>query len=126
MATPYVDDLALVSKNNEGIDEVFAMTAVDDTGTEVPIDLTGYTFFAQARVAKSKTADLICEIFVEVFGDPTLGQLKFSVSDEVLRDVEPVRGHYDVLVRSGEGIVDNLYQAPFQVGGGVTDVAQWL
>lgn len=124
MSTPYVDDLALVSKNNEGISEIFQMTTEVD-GEEVPIDLTGYTFFAQARAGKSKTADLICEIMVEVFGDPTEGKLLYTVTDAVMRDVGMVRGHYDVLTRSGTGIVDNLYMAPFQVGDGVTDIDQW-
>ena len=86
MSTPYVDELALISKNNEGISEIIAITTKVD-GVSVPVDLTGYTFFAQARSAKSKAADLICEIQVEVYGDPTEGQLLFSVSDEVMRDV---------------------------------------
>ena len=124
MSTPYVEELALVSKNNEGISEIFEMTAEVD-GVDVPVDLTGYTFFAQARTAKNKTADLVCEIQVEIYGEPEEGKLLFTVSDEIMRDVTIVRGHYDVLCRSGTGIIDNLYMAPFQVGDGVTDIDQW-
>lgn len=124
MSTPYVEELALISKNNEGISEIFEMT-VEVDGVDVPVDLTGYTFFAQARTAKSKTADLLCEIEVSIYGDAADGKLLFSVSDEVMRTVPTARGHYDVLVRSGTGSADNLYMAPFQVGNGVTDIDQW-
>lgn len=126
MSTPYEDDLALISNNNEGISEVFSFTT-DVDGVEVPVDWTGYTFFAQARVAKNKTSELICQINVEIYGDPKEGKILFTVSDDVMKNIEPVRGHYDVLVRSASGgNTDSLYMAPFRVGGGVTDVSQWL
>lgn len=125
MTTPYVDELALISKNNEGISEVIELT-VEIDGVDTPVDLTGYTFFAQARSAKNKTAELLCEVQIEVLGNPVQGKLLLTVSDEVMRDLPVVKGHYDVLVRSGAGSVDNLYMAPFQVGNGVTDIEQWL
>ena len=126
MSTPYVEELALISNNNEGIEEIFQLTA-EVNGIEQPIDLTGYTFFAQARISKLPTSTLICEIGVEIYGDPADGRLKFTVDEEVMRAVNPVRGHYDLLARSGPtGIVDSLYMAPFRVGGGVTDVSQWV
>lgn len=124
MTTPYEEALALTSKNNEGINEMFSLTTEVD-GVEVPLDLTGYTFFSQARVTKSPTGELICPIQVSIWGDPTEGKISLVVSDEVMRNINPVRGHYDLLVKSGAGIVDNLYMAPFVVSGGVTDVSQW-
>lgn len=126
MATPYVEDLALVSKNNEAINEVITLTEKLDDGSVVPVDLTGREFFAQARMAKSRESDLLCVIKVAILGDPTEGKLHFYVSDETMKDVPQARGHYDVLTRTGPaGSIDNLYQAPFIVEPGVTDLTQW-
>ena len=125
MATPYVEELALESRNNEGISEIITITAEVD-GIDVPVDLTGRTFFAQARTGKNKTADLLCEIEVMIEGDPTEGRVLLTVDDAIMRDVPPVKGHYDVLMRSETGYIDNLYMAPFLVGTGVSDPDQWL
>jgi hypothetical protein len=123
VTTPYVEELALESKNNEGISEIITLT---DKATGLPVDLTGMEFFSQARAGKNKDAALLCEISVTVYGDPTDGKLLFEVADTVMRNLDKVKGAYDVLVRSGAGIADNLYMAPFIVGTGVTDLDQWL
>lgn len=126
MTTPYIDELALKSKNNEAINEVILLTEKLADGSVVPVDLTGREFFAQARMAKGRDSDLLCVIKVTVFGDPTEGKLLFHVSDETMKDVPQARGHYDVLTRTGPtGSIDNLYQAPFIVEPGVTDLTQW-
>lgn len=114
--TPYAEDLALTAKNNEAISELLTLT---EDGQ--PIDLTGRQFRAQARKGKTPTAELICDITVTIEGDPTEGKLRLFVSDEVVRDLAPGKGHYDVLTRMGDdGVVDNLYMAPFIIEGGVT------
>lgn len=126
MATPYLEDLALVSKNNEAIDETIKLTEKLADGTIIPLDLTGREFFAQARLTKSMEGELLCAITVTILGDPTEGQLHFHVPSTVMKDVPQARGHYDVLTRVGpNGSIDNLYQAPFTVEPGVTDLTQW-
>ncbi len=126
MPTPYVDELALESKNNESISEIITLREEGEDGVAVPMDLTGRQFFAQARTGKSIGADLMCEIEVTIHGDPENGQLKFFVSEEVMKDVPPIKGHYDVLTRVGnDGSIDNLYQAPFNVSHGISDATQW-
>lgn len=127
MPTPYIDELALESKNNESISEIITLREEDENGVEVPMDLTGREFFAQARTGKNIGSDLMCDIEVTIYGDPENGQLKFFVSEEVMKDVPAIKGHYDVLTRAGnDGNIDNLYQAPFNVGHGISDVTQWL
>lgn len=122
MTTPFIEELALISKNNEAISEVFRLTEVVD-GLPVPIDLTGREFFAQARRGKSKEAELMCDIEAQPYGDPTEGLLHVFVSDEVMNTVSPGKGYYDILTRAGPTApTDNLYMAPFVVEGGVT---QW-
>lgn len=126
MTTPYVEELALVSKNNEAISEIIFLTEKLEDGTMIPVDLTGREFFAQARMAKNRGSDLLCVIKVSIFGDPLDGKLHFHVSEETMKDVPQARGHYDVLTRTGPtGTIDNLYQAPFIVEPGVTDLTQW-
>ena len=126
MATPYVEDLALVSKNNEAINETIALTEKLADGTIVPLDLTGREFFAQARMTKSIEGEFLCAIIVSIVGPPTDGKLHFHVPASVMKDVPQARGHYDVLTRVGPaGSIDNLYQAPFIVEPGVTDLTQW-
>ena len=122
MTTPYVEALALVSRNNEAIDEVILITEETD-GIVSPMDLTGRSFFGQARVAKSFASNLICNLEVSVYGDPLLGQLRIQVSDQVMSGLSPIKGHYDILTRSGLGTIDNIYMAPFVVEGGVS---KWL
>jgi hypothetical protein len=122
VTTPYVEELALTSKNNEGIDEIIYLTEEID-GVTVPMNLTGYEFFAQARRGKSKDADLMCDIIVVIYGSPLDGAIRLTVQDEALSDVAPGLGYYDVLTRVEGGITDNLYQAPFKVEGGVS---AWL
>jgi hypothetical protein len=119
MSTPFVEELALESKNNEGIDEVIYLTEEVD-GVEIPLNLTGRTFFAQARRGKTSEADLICEIGVAIYGPATDGALRLTVSDAIMKTVDPGRGFYDVLTRVGAGVIDNLYQAPFNVEGGIS------
>lgn len=119
MTTPFVEELGLISKNNEGIDEIIFIT--DKTsGTEVPFDLTGRTFFAQARRGKNKEAELMCAITVSIHGPPTDGALRLRVSEMIMQNVDPGNGYYDVLTRIGSGTIDNLYQAPFKVEGGIS------
>lgn len=122
MTTPFVEELALVSKNNEAISEILRLTE-EVNGVMVPIDLTGRQFFAQARRGKSKDAELICELQASAYGDPTLGLLHIFVSDEVMNTVSPGKGVYDILTRAGSTEpTDNLFMAPFIVEGGVS---QW-
>jgi hypothetical protein len=129
LATPYLDEMALESKNNEAIDEI--ITLRENVGTDEvpdirPVNLTGRQFFAQARTAKSMESDLLCQIQVTIHGDPLDGKLRFYVSEEVMKDVPAIKGHYDVLTRVAEGAsIDNLYQAPFVVSHGFTDPSQW-
>lgn len=123
MTTPFVEELALFTKNNEAISEIVYINVEHPDGTVGPMDLTGREFFAQARRAKSKDADLICDISVSIYGDPKDGALEFFVSDTVMKTVAPGKGFYDLLMRTGPTApIDNLYQAPFIVEGGVT---QW-
>lgn len=126
MSTPFVEELALVSKNNEAIDETITLTERLDDGTIVPIDLSGREFFAQARRGKGFEADLLCVIKVNIVGDPSEGKLQFLVPADVMKEIPQARGFYDVLTRSGpNGSINNLYQAPFIVEPGVTDLSQW-
>ena len=131
MTTPYIDDLALESKNNEAISEIITLRENLNPDPEGipdirPVNLTGRQFFAQARSGKSKDADLLCEISVTIYGDPLNGQLHFYVSEDVMQGVAAIKGHYDVLTRvSADAPIDNLYQAPFNVGAGITDATQW-
>ena len=121
-----MEDLALVSKNNEAINEIITLQERDAAGVVRPVDLTGREFFAQARIAKTREADLLCVITVSIYGDPLEGKLLLSVSSDVMKDVPQARGHYDVLTRSTPtGAIDNLYMAPFIVEPGVTDLTQW-
>lgn len=123
MATPYIEELALISKNNEAIDEIIYLREENEAGVSVPMDLTGRTFFAQARLAKLTDAELICAISATVYGDPTLGQLRLSVTEAVMGTIDPIKGHYDVLTKVAGGPTDNIYMAPFIVEGGVS---KWL
>lgn len=126
MPTPYIDELALESKNNEAISEIITLRETDEDGVVTPMNLTGRQFFAQARSGKSVEAELMCEIGVTIYGDPLNGQLKFFVSESVMKDVPAIKGHYDVLTRVGnDGSIDNLYQAPFIVSQGISDATQW-
>lgn len=126
MATPYIEELALESKNNEAISEIITLREKGEDGVVRPMNLTGRQFFAQARSGKSMDADLLCEIVVSIYGDPLEGKLLFEVSETVMKTVPAIKGHYDVLTRAGDaGKIDNLYQAPFIVGAGFTDPEQW-
>lgn len=120
MTTPFVEDLALVSKNNEDLDEVIFLTE-EVGGVDVPVDLTGRTFYGQARYDRTLESDLICDLQVTVYGDPTKGALRIYVPEAVMRTLEPAKGYYDILTRAGVGgSIDNLYQAPFRIEGGVS------
>ena len=129
MATPYLEDMALESKNNEAISEIITLrevVTVDGVEVTRPVNLTGREFFGQARAAKSIESDLLCNITITIYGDPLNGQLHFYVSEQTMKDVPALKGHYDVLTRvNGSPNIDNLYQAPFIVGAGITDATQW-
>lgn len=131
MATPYIEELALESKNNEAISEIITLREnrnpdPDGVPDIQPVNLTGRQFFAQARTGKSIDADLMCEIEVSIYGDPLEGKLHFYVSETIMKDVPAIKGHYDVLTRVAQNAsIDNLYQAPFNVGQGITDATQW-
>lgn len=119
MTTPFIEDLALVSKNNEDLDEVIFLTEEVD-GVDVPVNLTGRTFFGQARYDRTLESDLICDLTVMVYGEPEDGALRIFVPAAIMATIDPVKGYYDILTRAGAGSVDNLYQAPFRVEGGVS------
>lgn len=120
MSTPFSEELALTSKNNEAIYEVIYLSVETETGS-VPMDLTGREFFAQARRAKAKDSDLMCDISIEIYGNPLDGALLLSVSDTVMSTVDPGKGFYDVLTRAGPtSPIDNIYMAPFIVESGVS------
>lgn len=121
MATPYVEEFALVSKNNEAISQVIYLRK-NENGIITPVDLTDRLFFAQARRAKSTASDLMCDIDIEVL-DPLEGMLRLFVSETVVADIAPGKGHYDLLTKAGPtSPVDNLFMAPFIIEGGVS---QW-
>lgn len=119
MSTPYLEKAALVSKNNEAISEVIKITE-KVAGVRVPVDLTGRTFFSQARKTKSPEGELICNITATVLGDPANGEVLLQVHEDIIEGLNPVKGHYDVLSRAGEGRIDNMYMAPFIIEGGVS------
>lgn len=122
MSTPYLEELALTAKTNEGIDEIIYLT--ERVGkVDVPLDLTGRTFFAQARRTKAMDGELICDISATVYGPPEDGAVRLIVQEDVIATLDPVKGHYDVLTRAGDSVVNNLYMAPFVVEGGVS---RWL
>ena len=120
MPTPYLEELALVSRNNEAISRIVLLTKLVD-GVRVPVDLTGRTFFSQARYGKSTVSDLVCNINVSIYGDPLEGRILLSVSEDLLIGLSPLKGHYDVITRTGSGPRDNLYVAPFIIEGGVSN-----
>jgi hypothetical protein len=122
MPTPYLEKAALVSKNNEAISEVIKITE-KIAGVSVPVDLTGRTFFSQARKTKSPEGVLICTINATVIGNPLNGEVLLQVHENVTETLDPVKGHYDLLSRVEGGRIDNMFMAPFIIEGGVS---KWL
>lgn len=125
MPTPYVKELGLSTLSNEELNQIVLLFNREN-GVDVPMDLTDCQFSAQARKSKSTTSALICDIVVTVDGDPTLGRLHLHVPEDVMITLIPVKGHYDVLIHTPNGVTDNLYQAPFIIGPGITDAPVWV
>ncbi len=120
MPTPYLTEMAIVSRNNEAISKIILLTKLVD-GVRVPIDLTNRTFLSQARYGKNTLSDLICNINVAVYGDPLDGKILLSVDEDVMLGLSPLKGHYDIVTRTGSGPRDNIFVAPFIVEGGVSN-----
>lgn len=119
MSSPFTEELALYARNNEAINEILVLTHKVN-GVVEPIDLTGYTFKAQARKLKGPTSALLCDIEVTVHGDPAEGKVLLHVPETVISTLQPWKGFWDLLVRTDSGSVDNLFMAPFIIEPGVS------
>ena len=120
VTSPYIADLALITRDNEAIDETRLLTHTVE-GVEVPIDITGWEFFAEARTQKNGESELICTIQISIVGSGVDGRIRYFVPIDTLRTAGAVKGHHDVLYRkSPTGSIDNLYMAPFVIEKGVS------
>ena len=120
MSTPCIPELKLFAKNNEAINVIRQITKTVNK-VEVPVDITGWEFFSQARATKDPESALICEITISIYGDPLEGYIKHFVDENIVKTLSSVRGFYDVLYRKGPNEpIDNLYMAPFHIEKGIS------
>ncbi len=124
MSIPFNEKCGLISRNNEAILKKITLTEEID-GIKIPIDISEFSFFSQARKSKLPTSPLICNITVELTGNP--GEIVLTVSDTVIKNLKPVRGFYDILFKVNSlSVARNLYLAPFIIEGGVSNRTEFV
>jgi len=112
--TVFVPELAISIANNSGLDIVGALTSSGE-----PYDLTGATISAQAR-APGIGGGLLCDIGVTILYPPTSGLIQLLIDEDVLSDLGPQEGVYDVVITPPGGQPWTPWQAPFNILQGAT------
>jgi hypothetical protein len=109
-----IDSLALEVAQNEALAQPMNLTTKSGA-SQVPMNLTGGSFFAQVRKKQSATSDLIATLSVEIV-DAAAGSILIKLASAITKDLAPGRYVYDILFRpSALGEPDNLWAAPFVV-----------
>lgn len=115
----YKAELAITVATNEKLDYRIRLTKKVD-GVKVPWDLTGRSFFAQAKNDPADT-EVALTMTVQPFGDPTEGILRFTAPLSEVKDLKPTKkGTYDLLEALDGDDPDNVYMSAFTVLKGVS------
>lgn len=117
--TVYKAELGITVATNEKLDFRIRLTKRVN-GEKVPLDLTGRSFFAQAKYDPADTSVALTMI-VEPFGEPTDGVLRFRAPLSLIEDLKPTKkGTYDLLEAVGEDDPDNVFTSSFTVLKGIS------